>query len=66
MLVEVYKKIEEVRKSRGVTKTYIAKKCNKTIQWYHGIAIGRRTPNVNTIQEIAAALHVKPGIFFED
>jgi len=66
MLVEVYKKIEEVRKSRGVTKTYIAKKCNKTISWYHGIAIGRRTPNVNTIQEIAAALHVNPSIFFED
>jgi transcriptional regulator with XRE-family HTH domain len=62
----VYEKIEEVRKSRGVTKTYIAKKCNKSLQWYQGISIGRRTPNVKSVQEIANALHVKPSIFFED
>ncbi|ALX47485.1 helix-turn-helix domain-containing protein [Lentibacillus amyloliquefaciens] len=61
----VYEKIEEIRKEKGVTKTSIAKKCNKTVAWYHGISTGKRKANVDSLQEIAYALEVDVRIFFE-
>ena len=62
----VYKRIEEIRVRKGVTKTHIAKRCNKSVAWYHGISIGRRVPNVKVLQEIADALEVDVRIFFAD
>jgi transcriptional regulator with XRE-family HTH domain len=65
-LKPVYKKIEEIRKRKGVTKTHIAKHCGKTVAWYYGISTGKRTPNVDSLQQIADALEVDVRIFFED
>jgi len=65
-LKPVHEKIEEIRKRKGVTKTHIAKKCNKTVAWYYGISTGRRTANVDTLQQIADALEVDVRDFFED
>ncbi|WP_281659096.1 helix-turn-helix transcriptional regulator [Halobacillus sp. Cin3] len=62
----VYEKIEDIRKSKGVTKTHIAKRCGKTVAWYYGISKGKRQPNVESLQEIAKALDVDVRIFFED
>ncbi|TCZ76150.1 XRE family transcriptional regulator [Paenibacillus albiflavus] len=62
----VHQKVEEVRVSKGVTKTHIAKKCGKTTSWYHGISTGRRTLNVDSLQQIATALDVDIRIFFEN
>lgn len=62
----VYQRIEEIRIRKGVTKTHIAKSCNKTVSWYYGISVGRRTPDVDALQEIADALEVDVRIFFGD
>ncbi len=62
----IHLKIEEIRRKKGVTKTYIAQKCDKSVSWYHGIATGRRTPNVDSIRQIAEALDVDVRIFFEE
>lgn len=62
----VHLRIEEIRKSKGVTKTHIAKKCGKTVAWYHGISVGRRQPNVESLQQIADALETDVRNFFEE
>ena len=62
----VHEKIEEIRKEKGVTKTHIAKQCNKSVAWYYGISTGKRKPNVDSLQEIADALNVDVRNFFED
>lgn len=64
--MQVHERIEEIRKSKGVTKTHIAKKCNKTVSWYYGISKGKRTLNVQTLQEIADALEVDVKNFFDE
>jgi transcriptional regulator with XRE-family HTH domain len=64
--MRLHEKIESIRISKGVTKTAIAKKCNKSVAWYHGISTGRRTANVDSIQEIAKALDVHVKVFFEE
>lgn len=60
----VYLKIEEIRLSKGVTKTHIAKSCGKTVAWYYGISTGKRVPNVESLQMIADALEVDIRDFF--
>lgn len=62
----VYERIEDIRKSKGVTKTHIAKQCGKTVSWYYGISVGRRTPDVNALQDIADVLEVDVRDFFAD
>lgn len=62
----VYLKIEEIRMSKGVTKTHIAKSCGKTVAWYYGISTGKRVPNVESLQMIADALEVDIRDFFEN
>lgn len=62
----VYMKIEEIRVSKGVTKTHIAKSCGKTVAWYYGISTGKRIPNVESLQMIADALEVDVRDFFEN
>lgn len=60
----VHMRIEEIRKRKGVTKTHIARRCNKTTAWYCGIASGRRKLNVDSLQLIANALGVTVKDFF--
>lgn len=62
----VYMKIEEIRVSKGITKTHIAKSCGKTVAWYYGISTGKRIPNVESLQMIADALEVDVRDFFEN
>ncbi|MER2169901.1 MAG: helix-turn-helix transcriptional regulator [Psychrobacillus psychrodurans] len=62
----VYLNIEEIRISKGVTKTHIAKSCGKTVAWYYGISTGKRIPNVESLQMIAEALEVDVRDFFEN
>ena len=62
----IHERIEEIRKAKGVTKTHIARKCNRTVSWYHGISTGRRKPNVESLQLIANALEVDVKVFFEN
>ncbi|MFC2948574.1 helix-turn-helix domain-containing protein [Virgibacillus sediminis] len=64
--MKIHEKIELIRQRKGVTKTHIANKCNKTSAWYTGISKGRSKIDVETLQQIAEALEVDVRIFFED
>lgn len=65
-LMELHKKIEKVRESKGVTKTFIARKCGRTPTWYTDISNGRRGVSVEALKQIANALDVDIRIFFSD
>jgi transcriptional regulator with XRE-family HTH domain len=60
----VVSNIEIVRKSKGVTKTHIAKHCNKTPSWYGDITKGKNRLSVDDLFSVADALHEKPELFF--
>lgn len=62
---DVYLKIEEIRKRKGVTKSHIARACNRTPQWYSKVSKGEITLDVITIQLIAKALEVDVKNFFD-
>lgn len=64
--MKMHEKIELIRQRKGVTKTHIANRCNKTSAWYTGISKGRSRIDVETLQQIADALEVDVRIFFED
>lgn len=64
--MKIHEKIELLRQRKGVTKTHIANKCNKTSAWYTGISKGRSKIDVETLQQIADALEVDVRVFFED
>lgn len=64
--MELHEKIEQVRKNKGVTKTFIAKKCGRTPTWYTDISNGRRGVSVDALKQIANALDVDVRIFFGD
>lgn len=65
-LLKIHEKIELIRSRKGITKTHIANKCNKTSAWYTGISQGRTKIDVETLKQIAEALEVDVRIFFED
>jgi len=64
--MKLHEKIEQVRKSKGVTKTFIARKCGRTPTWYTDISNGRRGVSVEALKQIANALDVDIRIFFSD
>lgn len=64
--MRIHEKIELIRQRKGVTKTHIANKCNKTSAWYTGISQGKSRIDVETLQQIADALEVDVRIFFDD
>ncbi|OAS19341.1 hypothetical protein A8708_26615 [Paenibacillus oryzisoli] len=60
----VIQNIETVRKSKGVTKTHIAKHCGKTSSWYGDISHGKKRLSVDDLILVADALNENPSIFF--
>lgn len=65
-MVNVNENIERVRLSKGITRKFVAKKCNKTQQWYWKVEKGLIIPDANNLQLIAKALDVDVKIFFEE
>lgn len=63
--MKIHERIEQVRKSKGVTKTFIAKRCGKTPTWYTDISNGKRGVSVEALEQIAGALGVDVRIFFD-
>lgn len=61
----INEKIEQIRKSKGITKKHIAEKCGHTPAWYTDILKGRSI-KVDTLQKIADALEVDIIVFFEE
>ena len=62
--MRIHEKIELIRKRKGITKTHIANRCNKTSAWYTGVSQGRTRIDVETLELIADALDVDVRIFF--
>ncbi|CAM3710006.1 helix-turn-helix transcriptional regulator [Cohnella lubricantis] len=60
----IINRIEEIRVKKGVTKTHIAKHCNRSVSWYNDIAKGRRRMYLEDIIPVAEALGEKPEYFF--
>lgn len=64
MLNLVIENIEIVRKSKGVTKSHIAKHCGKTSSWYGDISHGKKRLSVDDLLMVADALNENPANFF--
>ena len=58
-------RISQVRKSKGITQVFVARKMGKTPQWLSGIEAGRRNISASELNEIAGILGVPIGYFFE-
>lgn len=65
-LINVNSNIEKIRLSKGITRKFVAEKCNKTQQWYWKVEKGLIIPDANNLQLIAKALQVDVKIFFEE
>lgn len=62
----IHQNVEKIRKAKGVTKTYIAKKLEMSLQGYTHLVSGNVRLDVERLAVIAAVLGVEPGIFFDD
>jgi transcriptional regulator with XRE-family HTH domain len=56
---QVLDRIEVIRSRRGITKSHIARYCNKTPSWYTGIITGRRNLLLEDAYLIAEAMEVE-------
>lgn len=63
--MELGTRIANVRKSKGITQTFVAKRLKKTPQWLSNIEKGRRTIEAEELNKIAEILGENVGIFFK-
>jgi transcriptional regulator with XRE-family HTH domain len=61
----VYENVERIRKSKGVTKTHLAKKLGMTLQGYRHLTSGEVKLDVERLKIIAEALNVEISVFFD-
>lgn len=62
----VHLRIEEIRERKGVTKSHIARGCERTPQWYSKVSKGSIVLDVITLERIAEVLEVDVIVFFEN
>lgn len=60
----IAQQIETIRKSKGITKTFVARQCGRSVNWYWKVEHGQLRLRVDDISQIAKALDVDPSIFF--
>lgn len=60
----VIENIENIRKKKGVTKAFIAKKCSKTSSWYNDITKGKNRLSIDDFLNVAESLGEEPKNFF--
>lgn len=58
-------RIENIRKSKGITKTFVARQCGRSVNWYWKVENGLLRLRVDELCAIAKALEVEPSIFFD-
>lgn len=61
----VYENVERIRKSKGVTKTHLAKKLGMTLQGYRHLTSGEVKLDVERLRVISEALNVEISVFFD-
>ncbi|MGB9813488.1 MAG: helix-turn-helix transcriptional regulator [Thermovenabulum sp.] len=65
--MRINERLKKIRKSKGITQTYIARKMGKTCGWYSNIERGNRKLSAEDAKKIADILGVDiKEIFFEN
>ncbi len=59
------KKIAKIRTEKGISQSELARMCLKDRQSLHRVELGQRTPSSFYIYELANALDVSVGSFYE-
>jgi len=62
----VYENVEKIRIAKGVTKTYLAKHLNLSLQGYRHITSGGSRLDVERLKIIANILGVEIAVFFDN
>jgi DNA-binding protein len=58
--------LKNCRKEKGLSQMKLAELCDTSTSYIGEIEIGKKFPSVEMIQQIAAALHIKPYRLFTD
>lgn len=58
--------LKSCRKEKGFSQMKLAELCGTSTSYIGEIEIGKKFPSVEMIQQIAAALHIKPYRLFTD
>ncbi|MFP7414328.1 helix-turn-helix domain-containing protein [Priestia filamentosa] len=64
--MKLHEKIRFLRKSKGVSQTFIAEKIDMTTSGYSMKESGKRPITTNELEVIAKALEVPATVFFEE
>lgn len=65
--MKINERLRKIRKDKGITQTYIARKLGKTSGWYSNIERGDRKLSAEDAKKIAEVLNIDINeIFFED
>jgi transcriptional regulator with XRE-family HTH domain len=63
--MKLNERIRLLRKSKGVSQTYMAKQLKLSISGYNMKELGKRPITTNELEEIAKTLNVSASIFFD-
>lgn len=63
--MQLYERIRNLRKSKGISQTYLAKELNITVSGYNMKELGKRPITTDELQVIATALGVSASFFFD-
>jgi transcriptional regulator with XRE-family HTH domain len=67
VLQEIFiRNLKTIRNKAGLSQMRLAEHCDTTAQYINEIEAGRKFPSVGMIEKIAAALKVRPTLFFFD
>lgn len=64
--MKVNERVRQIRKSKGITQVFVAKKLGIPIQTYNGYELGRRQIKADLLKEIAKILNEPIENFFDD
>lgn len=64
--MKLYEKIRLLRKSKGVSQTFVSEKLNITVQAYSLKETGSRPIKTDELEAISEALGVSPSCFFDE
>ncbi|WP_096435943.1 helix-turn-helix domain-containing protein [Alteribacter populi] len=62
----IHKNVERIRKSKGVTKTYLANKLGMSLQGYRYLESGETRLDAERLKVIAQSLGEEPAVFFDN
>lgn len=63
--MEIYEKVSAVRKSKGVSQTFMAEKMGISISGYNMKEHGRRPISIKELEMIAVLLGFNVSVFFD-